>query len=41
MPKRVVGSVSYDDIRYWETWVAMENLVDKGLVRGIGLSIFN
>uniref|UniRef100_A0A4W5M2Q7 Aldo-keto reductase family 1, member A1a (aldehyde reductase) n=1 Tax=Hucho hucho TaxID=62062 RepID=A0A4W5M2Q7_9TELE len=38
---RDVGTVCYDDMRYLETWVAMENLVDKGLVRGIGLSIFN
>ncbi|XP_041755764.1 aldo-keto reductase family 1 member A1-A-like [Coregonus clupeaformis] len=41
MPKRADGSVCYDNIHYWETWVAMENLVDKGLVRAIGLSNFN
>ncbi|CDQ66389.1 aldo-keto reductase family 1 member A1-A [Oncorhynchus tshawytscha] len=41
MPKRADGSVCYDDIHYQETWVAMESLVDKGLVRAIGLSNFN
>ncbi|KAL0979306.1 hypothetical protein UPYG_G00183450 [Umbra pygmaea] len=41
MPKRADGSVFYDDIHYLETWAAMENLVDKGLVRDIGLSNFN
>ncbi|XP_041741878.1 aldo-keto reductase family 1 member A1-A [Coregonus clupeaformis] len=41
MPKRADGSVCYDDIHYRETWVAMESLVDKGLVRAIGLSNFN
>ncbi|XP_067084253.1 aldo-keto reductase family 1 member A1-A [Osmerus mordax] len=41
MPKRVDGSVCYADTHYRDTWVAMETLVDKGLVKAIGLSNFN
>ena len=41
MPKRADGSVCYADTHYRDTWVAMETLVDKGLVKAIGLSNFN
>ncbi|CAG07845.1 unnamed protein product, partial [Tetraodon nigroviridis] len=41
MPRREDGSIRYSDTHYRDTWVAMESLVDKGLVRAIGLSNFN
>lgn len=41
MPRREDGSICYSDTHYRDTWVAMESLVDKGLVRAIGLSNFN
>lgn len=40
-PKREDGTILYDDIDYKVTWAAMEKLVEKGLVRAIGLSNFN
>lgn len=41
MPRREDGSICYSDAHYRDTWAAMEGLVDKGLVRAIGLSNFN
>uniref|UniRef100_H3CZP2 alcohol dehydrogenase (NADP(+)) n=1 Tax=Tetraodon nigroviridis TaxID=99883 RepID=H3CZP2_TETNG len=40
-PKKEDGSLLYDNIDYKLTWAAMEKLVEKGLVRSIGLSNFN
>uniref|UniRef100_A0A8C8DIY6 alcohol dehydrogenase (NADP(+)) n=1 Tax=Oryzias sinensis TaxID=183150 RepID=A0A8C8DIY6_9TELE len=40
-PKKEDGSLIYDHIDYKLTWAAMEKLVEKGLVRSIGLSNFN
>ncbi|KAI4820362.1 hypothetical protein KUCAC02_028346 [Chaenocephalus aceratus] len=41
MPQRDDGSICYSDTHYRDTWAAMESLVDKGLVKAIGLSNFN
>jgi len=42
IPKREDGTVMYDeDTDPGETWAAMEDLVDAGLVRSIGISNFN
>ncbi|TWW57359.1 Alcohol dehydrogenase [NADP(+)] B [Takifugu flavidus] len=40
-PRKEDGSLLYDYIDYKLTWAAMEKLVEKGLVRSIGLSNFN
>ncbi|KAI4877614.1 hypothetical protein NFI96_027574 [Prochilodus magdalenae] len=40
-PKNKGGTILYDNIDYKVTWAAMEKLVEKGLVRAIGLSNFN
>lgn len=40
-PRKEDGTLLYDDIDYKVTWAAMEKLVEKGLVRAIGLSNFN
>ncbi|CAN9513282.1 unnamed protein product [Ophioblennius macclurei] len=41
MPRQADGSIRYSDTHYRDTWRAMESLVDKGLVKAIGLSNFN
>lgn len=42
MPKNPDGSICYDnDTHFLETWAAMEELVEAGLTRHIGLSNFN
>ncbi|XP_029960963.1 aldo-keto reductase family 1 member A1-A isoform X2 [Salarias fasciatus] len=41
MPRRADGSIRYSDTHYRDTWRAMESLVDKGLVKAVGLSNFN
>lgn len=40
-PRNECGTLLYDNIDYKLTWAAMEKLVEKGLVRSIGLSNFN
>ncbi|MFT7808974.1 Alcohol dehydrogenase-like [Arapaima gigas] len=40
-PKKEDGTILYDSIDYKLTWAAMERLVEKGLVKAIGLSNFN
>ena len=42
-PRNADGSIAYDDSidMYGETWQAMEELVDSGLVRSIGVSNFS
>ncbi|CAJ0582209.1 unnamed protein product, partial [Mesorhabditis spiculigera] len=40
-PKDANGKMRYSDVHFTETWRAMEDLVDEGRVRSIGLSNFN
>lgn len=40
-PRNEEGTLLYDDVDYKLTWAAMEKLVEKGLVRAIGVSNFN
>ncbi|XP_030061182.1 aldo-keto reductase family 1 member A1 isoform X2 [Microcaecilia unicolor] len=40
-PKSPEGVLLYDFVDYKDTWRAMEQLVEKGLVKAIGLSNFN
>ena len=42
IPKNPDGTIVYDvDTHPTDTWLAMEKLVEKGLVKSIGLSNFN
>ena len=40
-PKNPDGTIRYDYTPIMDTWVALEKMVDEGLVRHIGLSNFN
>ncbi|XP_051866565.1 aldo-keto reductase family 1 member A1-A [Pristis pectinata] len=41
IPKNDDGTVRYADTDYKDTWKAMEKLLEKGLVKALGLSNFN
>lgn len=40
-PRGEDGELIYDDIHYFEAWKMLEQCVDEGLIRSIGLSNFN
>ncbi|GAB0096393.1 Aldo-keto reductase [Sergentomyia squamirostris] len=40
-PKNAAGELLFSDRDYLDTWKAMEPLLEKGLVKGIGVSNFN
>ncbi|XP_077505841.1 aldo-keto reductase 1B-like [Amblyomma americanum] len=40
-PKNEAGDFIFSDVDYLETWAAMEECVEKGLVRSIGVCNFN
>ncbi|CAK9824595.1 Aldo-keto reductase family 1 member B1 [Anthophora retusa] len=40
-PKDTAGNILTDDVDYVDTWLVMEKLVEKGLVKNIGISNFN
>lgn len=41
LPKDAEGNFEFTDVDYLDTWKAMEKLVEKGLVKSIGVSNFN
>ncbi|XP_065361110.1 1,5-anhydro-D-fructose reductase-like [Calliphora vicina] len=41
MPTNAKGEVELSDVDYLDTWKAMEALVEKGLIKSIGVSNFN
>jgi len=41
VPRNADGTVNYGTTHYKDTWAAMEKLVEKGLVKNIGMSNFN
>jgi len=41
VPRNSDGTVNYGTTHYKDTWAAMEKLVEKGIVKNIGMSNFN
>lgn len=41
LPKDAEGNMDFSDVDYLDTWKEMEKLVEKGLVKSIGVSNFN
>jgi diketogulonate reductase-like aldo/keto reductase len=40
-PKDASGGIAYSDVHYLQTWAKMEECVNLGLTKSIGLSNFN